>query len=114
MLILIIWLISFSHTAKSTACVVLQNKILVHLKNETHNFLLARSQLQSNLINLKSSGLEVLFRIIRSLNYREVDIKFCNPQRCLLSVFLSNIRFGCVKEMTKRDVSFTQPKHMLL
>ena len=31
--------------------------------------------LQSNLINSKSLGLEVLFRIISSSNYREVDVK---------------------------------------
>ena len=31
--------------------------------------------IQSNLVNSKSSGLEVLFRIIGSSNYREVDIK---------------------------------------
>ena len=36
---------------------------------------------QSNLVNSKSSGLEVLFRIICNLNYREVDIKnVLNPQ----------------------------------
>ena len=34
---------------------------------------------QSNLVNLKSSGLEVLFCIISSSNYREVDIKIYNP-----------------------------------
>ena len=33
-----------------------------------------------NLVNLKSSGQDVLFRIIRSSNYREVDIKIYNLQ----------------------------------
>ena len=32
-------------------------------------------ELQSNLVNSKSSGREVLFRIISSSNYTEVDIK---------------------------------------
>ena len=36
-------------------------------------------QLQSNLVNSKSSGLEDLFRMISSSNYREVDIKILNP-----------------------------------
>ena len=31
--------------------------------------------MQLNLIKWKSKGLEVLFQIINSLNYREVDIK---------------------------------------
>ena len=30
--------------------------------------------LQSNLINSKSYGLEVIFPIVESLNYREVDL----------------------------------------
>ena len=33
------------------------------------------SQIQLNLVNLKSSRLEVLFPIISKSNYREVDIK---------------------------------------
>ena len=37
--------------------------------------------LQSNLVNLKSSGLGVLFRIFSSSNYREVDIKIINPTK---------------------------------
>ena len=43
--------------------------------------------IQSNLVNSKSSGLEVLFRIISSSNYREIDIKIYNPQKLLLSFF---------------------------
>ena len=38
---------------------------------------------ESCFVNLKSSGLEVLFRIINSSNYREVDIK----KKYLLSFF---------------------------
>ena len=37
---------------------------------------------QSNIVNSKSSGLEVLFRIISSSNYREVEIKqIFNPKK---------------------------------
>ena len=39
-----------------------------------------KKHIQSNLVNWKSSGLEVLFQIISSLNYREVDIKLYNPK----------------------------------
>ena len=35
--------------------------------------------IQLNLINSKSSGLDVLFRIINSSNYREVDKKYITP-----------------------------------
>ena len=35
--------------------------------------------IQLNLINSKSSGLDVLFRIISSSNYREVGIKYITP-----------------------------------
>ena len=37
--------------------------------------------IQLNLINSKSSGLEVLFGMISSSNYREVDIKIYNSQK---------------------------------
>ena len=57
--------------------------------------------LQSNLVNSKSYGLEILFRNIENLNYREVDIKIYNPPKGLLSaLFLSNM--FCVH---KRNVS---------
>ena len=61
-------------------------------------------KIQYNLVNLKSSGLEVLFQIISSLNYRELDIKVCNFKYLNYQVFfLSNICFG----------SFTHSKHVL-
>ena len=41
--------------------------------------------IQSNLVNLKSSGLEVLFRVISSSNYREVDIKYILRRKSLVS-----------------------------
>ena len=37
--------------------------------------------LQLNLINSKSSGLEVLFQIVSSSNFMEVDIKIYNPHK---------------------------------
>ena len=37
------------------------------------------SNIQSNFVNSKSSGLEVLFRIINISNYREGDIKYITP-----------------------------------
>ena len=55
-----------------------------------------KTQIQSNLVNSKSSELDVLFRIIRSSSYMEVDMYIYNPYKLLLSLFffLSNIRFG--------------------
>ena len=44
---------------------------------------------QSNLVNSMFLGLVVLFQIINSSNYREVDIKIYNPPKGLLSVFSS-------------------------
>ena len=38
--------------------------------------LLSYACIQSNLVNSKSSELEILFRIISSLNYIEIEIKF--------------------------------------
>ena len=74
-----------------------------------------KTQIQSNLVNSKSSELDVLFRIIRSSSYMEVDMYIYNPYKLLLSVFFFFIKhtFWCVKEMSQRDVSFTHPKHML-
>ena len=42
----------------------------------------------SNLVNSKSSRLEVLFRIINSWNYREVDIKYITKKMRLLSGYV--------------------------
>ena len=46
-----------------------------------------KSKVQLKLVQSKSSGPEVLFQIISSSNYREVDIKIYNPKKSLLSVF---------------------------
>ena len=47
--------------------------------------------LQSNLVNLKSKALEILFRIIENSNYREVDIRIYtpHPKWSLSMLFLS-------------------------
>ena len=51
---------------------------VVHVKHRNFEITL----LQSNLINSKSvSGLEILFRNIRCLNYRAVDTNIYNTQR---------------------------------
>ena len=42
-------------------------------------FIFSSYDIQLNLINSKSSGLEFLFRIISISNYRELDIKIYNP-----------------------------------
>ena len=44
----------------------------------------------------------------------EVDIKMNNPQNDTIIIFdiRVSICFGCVKETSQGDVSFTQPKHM--
>ena len=66
--------------------------------------------IQSNLVNSKSSGLEVLFRIISSSNYRAVDIKYMTPKNDNQIFILSNISFGHVKETSQGDISFLHPK----
>ena len=53
--------------------------------------------IQSTIVNSKSSGLGFLFRIISSSNYREVDIKICNPQTIYYQFFPPNISFGRIK-----------------
>ena len=71
--------------------------------------------IHSNLVNSKSSGLEVLFLIISSSNYREVDIKiYISKNNHYQTFYLSNISFGRVKETSQGDVSFTHPKYMIL
>ena len=58
--------------------------------------------LQSNLLNVKSSGLEILFRMISSSSYREVDMKIYNPKNDYYYFFLSiKHKFGCVKEKSQ-------------
>ena len=73
-----------------------------------------KTQIQSNLVNSKSSELEVLFRIIRSSSCREVDMNIDNPHKLLLSVFFFYQTYVLVR---KRNVSkrrfFYVPKHML-
>ena len=58
---------------------------------------LLNRQWTNNSRNLKCSKLEILFRLFSSWNYR-VKHKIYNPQNWLLSFYLSNIRFGCVKK----------------
>ena len=67
-------------------------------------------KVQSNLVNSKSSGLEVLFRIISSSSYREVDMNIYKPKNDYFSFFLSNISFGHVKETSL----FTHPKQVII
>ena len=70
-------------------------------------------QIQLNLVKSKSSRLEVLFQIISSLNYGEVEITYFKPKNYYYQVFsLSNLCFGCVKETSQGDVSYTSPQHM--
>ena len=45
-------------------------------------------------------GTRVFFRSIENSNYREVDIKECNP-KTILPVFFSNISFARVKETSQ-------------
>ena len=72
------------------------------------------------MVTVKSHKYEVIrtrvfCQIISSSDYRAVDIKKYNPPKWLLSVFfLSNISFGRVKETSLGDVSFTNPKLMLV
>ena len=60
--------------------------------------------------NSKSSRLEALFLITSSSKYMVEDIKIYNPQNGI--IFLLNICFGCVKEMSHRDAPFMHPKLM--
>ena len=39
-----------------------------------------------------------------------MNLKYITPK----NDYLSNIRLGRIKEMSLRDVSFTNPKHILL
>ena len=43
--------------------------------------------MHSNLVNSKSSGLEILFRVISSSNYWDVDVKIDNPKMIIFSFF---------------------------
>ena len=52
---------------------------------------------KSNLVNLKSYGLEVLFRSIKSSNFGDIDIKYINPK----NNYYQTIYFGCVNEMSQ-------------
>ena len=72
--------------------------------------LIYNPHIESNLVNLKSSGLEILFENFRSLNYREVDIKVFNHQNDYFQFFLCS-HMICVR---KRNISvrcfFYKPK----
>ena len=72
-------------------------------------------QVQLNLVNLKSSGLEVLFRIISSLNYREVDLKIYNPQNDYYQVFSIKHKFqACKKNLSKRCFFYTPKTYVIV
>ena len=80
---------------------------------ELHAWSLSRkSVIQSYLVNSMSSGQDVLFWIISSLNYREVNIKYITPKNDY-QFFLSNVSW-VHNEKSRGDVSFMHPKHMLI
>ena len=66
--------------------------------------------IQSNLVNWKSSGLEVLFRIITSLNYKEVDKNMKNPNMIFISFFPIKHKFWARKRNVSKRRSFYAPK----
>ena len=71
----------------------------VAFSGHTHFFL---SSVHSNLVDSKSSGLEVSFRIISSWNNREADINYIACKIVIMLFFLlSNISFGRVKETSQ-------------
>ena len=74
------------------------------LRNKKISFLL-------HTLNL-SPGLEILFRNIESLNYRELDIRIYSPPKSYYDHFLSlsNICFECIKETSP----LKHLKHMFL
>ena len=59
-------------------------------------------KVQSNLVNSKSSELEVLFRIISSSKYYEVDIKMYNPKLITLLFFSVKHKFWAHKRSVSR------------
>ena len=61
--------------------------------------------------SIQSLKLEVLFRMISSLNYREMNIKLYNHKMDIISVFLSNICFGYVKETSAEGRVFSHQNH---
>ena len=63
-------------------------------------------QIQLNLVNSKSSGLDILLGIISCSNNREVDKKYKTPKNYYYQCcfFLSNIGFGHVKETPQGQV----------
>ena len=63
--------------------------LILEYKNEIKNYS------QSNLVNSKV----VLFLSIENSNYRELYIKYITPKNDCYH--LSNICFGCVKEISK-------------
>ena len=70
-------------------------------------------RIQWNFVNSKSLDQEDLYQSISFANYREVDIKIYSPKNdiIIIIIFLINICFGCVKETSQRDVSFTHLNH---
>ena len=66
--------------------------------------------IQSNLIHSKSSGLEVLFRIISSSNYREEDIKYITLKNDYHYYFSIKHKFWAHKRNISRRYFFYAPK----
>ena len=65
-------------------------------------------EIQSNLINSNSFGLQILIRCIESMNDREVDkIIYNHPKMIIIIFFLSSRCFVCIKETSQGHVSFT-------
>ena len=70
--------------------------------------------IESNLVNSKSSGLVVLFRIISSSNYREVNIEIYNRQNEYYQRFFFIKHMFWARKKGLMESFFTQPKLMLL
>ena len=67
---------------------------------------------------LIQSKVEILFRSTENSNYMEVSIKIFNSQKIVSFFYLYKslraLKKRFYKEVYPRDVSFKQPKHMLL
>ena len=63
---------------------------------------------QSNIINSKSSGLEILFGIIRRSNYWEIDLKIYNcPKMIIISFFsIKHMFWACKRNVSLRTKTY--------
>ena len=62
-----------------------------------------RKIIEKNLVNSKYLGLEVLFRIISSWNYRAMTQKYMTPKMIIRGFSPLNISFGCIKAPNVSD-----------